>query len=145
MNALTEKEQFESIRENLRLAAEDASAIATEPETGLRYIQLRKHLLAAEEACRAVMWLREDARWSEFSLLFPKCQEISRRWLTPLSVEGKKVFVRMAESLTWLLRYAEDMRTRRSGKRGIILPEIGKIITHVPGPSLKDMICEGTA
>lgn len=145
MQLRPEKEQFELIRENLRLAVEDCRAIATQYETGFRYTQLRKHLLTAEDACRDLMWLREDVRWSEFSLLLPKCQEISRRWLTPLSLQGKKVFSHMAESLAWLLAYVERMRTQKTGRRGIILPEIGKIVTHVPGPSLRHMVAQGTA
>ncbi len=145
MQTLSDKEQFELIRENLRLAAEDAMSISRDIPTGMHYISLRKHLLAAEEACRAIMWLREDARWSEFSLLFPKCVEISRRWLSPLSVEGKKVFYKMAESIGWLLAYAEDMRTRKTGIKGMILPQVGRVVTHVPEGSLRTMIAQGTA
>ena len=145
MHVGAEKEVFEIIRENLRLGAEAAREIATQERSGLQYMRLRHHLKETEDACRQAMWFREDARWSEISLKFEQCHQVARRWLDPATVKSKKVFAALSDALGWLLTYCERLWTMRTNRIGIIA-DIDRPVTHVPqGPSLKNMIIQGTA
>lgn len=132
MGGHTEKELYEIMRENLRLAVEACREIASQWQSGPQFIRLRDHLKKVEESCRDTMWLREDSRWSEVSLKFEQCHQIARRWLHHPSVISKKSFLSLGAALGFLLMEVTRLYSARTQRMGMILPEVGKVISHIP-------------
>lgn len=133
MGALTEKEIFDCLVTNFRLAAEDADRLAVAPLKGQIYDRFRRELQLIEGACRQASTWREDTRWLPFGLMIAKAHAMAGDWLRGVKMpDGTRIKIRngelhplfamLAENLRALQIVAERTRTDKTGIRGMILP-----------------------
>jgi hypothetical protein len=136
MGALTEAEIFDCLSDNLRTAIDACELLATTPFKGPVYDQLRKALKLCEGACRQASAWREDTRWLPVGLMMEEAHKRAGEWLRGVKgIDGKRrpipagekhpLFVKLAENLRALLKTVDDLRTKQTGRVGMILPEAG--------------------
>ncbi len=134
MGALTECEIFDCLAENLRLAAQDCELLATEPMKGFIYDRFRKELRLVEGACRQASAWREDTRWLPIGLQMAECHKRAGEWLRGvMQPDGHRVpvafgqkhplFLKLAEVLRLLHTQVENLRTQKTARSGMILPD----------------------
>lgn len=138
MGALTETEIFDCLATNLKLAAEHADALAVTPLKGPVYDKLRHELQLIEGACRQASVWREDTRWLPIGKMMAEAHQKAGGWLRGYKVMGtrikfsegeeNKLFRLLAANLRALLDAVERLRTRPTGRTGMILPDV------LPGP-----------
>lgn len=139
MGQLTEREIFDCLAVNFRLAAEHCENLARLPRKGQTYIELRKELRLLEGACRQAAAWREDARWLRVGLYMAETHRRAGDWLRGIKqpgggwrpiAEGQRhpLFMKLAENLRAAQVKAEGLRDRVTGRRGMILPK------PFPGP-----------
>lgn len=134
MGRLTEPEIFDCLVENLRLAAEHSDEMAINPRKGPIYRQFRDELKLVEGACRQAAAWRTDSRWYPLGLMMEQAHQYAGEWLRgvvdPVTgrrrpiPEGQKhpLFVKLAEKLREFLKAVENLRNRRTGIAGAVLP-----------------------
>lgn len=134
MGALTEVEIFDRMEVGFKRAAELADKLARLPLKGLNYDALRKELRAIEGCCKQANTWREDTRWLVFMQLCSSCHQKAGDWLRGIKMpDGSRVrmnegtlhpaFVMLAENLRAMHKAAEAIRTKATGRVGMILPE----------------------
>jgi hypothetical protein len=139
MGALTESEIFDRLSTSFRLAAEHCEALARLPKKGPSYKALRSELKLIEGASRQASAWREDTRWLKIGLDAAEAHRRAGDWLRGIKMpDGSRRMIRHGElhplfmMLAGILRYgqvmAEKLRTRATGRIGMILP------APLPGP-----------
>lgn len=136
MGALTEIEIFDCLADNLRLAAEDADNLAKSPYKGPIYNQFRTRLGLIEGACRQASVWRQDTRWLVLGRLMAEAHQKAGGWLRGYKdgLTGQRIpfaegvrnplFLMLAENLRAAQKGAEELRTKATGRRGMILPDL---------------------
>lgn len=119
MGQLTEREILSQLKESLRLAAEAAYHLS-QGARGSQYLTLRRNLKLAEGCCRQMAGWREDTRWLPFGLKLAQAQQMCGRWLREKQPAWR--FKGLAEILAHAVVNAMELETKKTGKRGIILP-----------------------
>lgn len=151
MGALTEREIFDCLEENFRLAAEYAEQMATNPRRGPIYVKFRESLKLAEGACRQAAAWREDSRWLKTGMNLAEAHQKAGGWLRGIKVkngpyitlaEGHKhpLFVKLAEVLRAGAEAAKLLRMRATGKLGMILPEVRKAEPRTQGRPMQVLL-----
>lgn len=125
MAGLSEREILSKLKESLRLAAEAAYWLS-QGERGPHFVVLRDELKSAEGCCRQMAGWREDTRWLPFGIHLAEAQKRCSRWLREKAPAWK--FKGLAEVLAQAVVQAQDLEQRKTGKRGIILPEPGFVL-----------------
>lgn len=137
MGALTEIEIFDCMSENLRTAIDACEKLATVPLKGPVYDRFRKALGLVEGCCRQAGGWREDSRWYPIGMLMEEAHRRAGEWLRGVKgPDGRRrpipfgekhpLFVRLAEEgLRPLQKVIDDLRTKATGRVGMILPEAG--------------------
>lgn len=140
MGALTEIEIFACLRENLVLAIEHCDDLASLPLKGTTYDKLRHELRLIEGCCRQASAWREDTRWLPIGKLMAEAHQKAGGWLRgykdPLTGQRIKfapgvqnpLFRMLADNLRGLLKAVDGLKSRPTGRVGMILPE------ELPGP-----------
>ena len=140
MGALTETEIFDCMRTSLKAAAECCDELARTPLKGPVYDRLRKELKLIEGCCRQASAWREDTRWLPIGLMMHEVHDKAGNWLRGWKhpengqrikfAEGQRnpLFVKLGENLRALSTVAENLRTKATGRVGMILPK------PLPGP-----------
>lgn len=128
MSDLTEVEIFDCMALNLRLAAEHCRALAIAPARGPLYVKLRDELRLAEGCCRQAAAWRGDYRWLMLSMQLREAHDRSGNWLrTYIGPDGRKrahpLFLKLAEVLVTGHKAALELKTRATGRVGLMLPE----------------------
>lgn len=133
MGALTEVEIFSRMKESFGFAIEAAEHLARYPLKGLNYDKLRKNLRLIEGCCKQANTWREDTRWLVFIQLTSECHQRAGDWLRGLKQNGIRIkiadgelhpaFVMLAENLRAMEQAAEQIKTKRTNRVGMILPE----------------------
>ena len=133
MGALTEREIFDCMATNLKLAAEHADDLAVKPFKGPIYELYREELSLVEGCCRQASAWREDTRWLDIGLKMAEAHKLAGQWLRGYKINGVRVkvaegekhlcFVKMAELLRALLKKCEETRDQKTGHVGMIVPE----------------------
>lgn len=124
--SLTEREIFDFMTENFRLAAEECENLAKLPVKGPTYNSFRHRIGKLEGACRQAAYWREDARWLPLGVKLEQCHQRAGDWLRRRS--APQLFIMLAELLRLAHKGAEECRTRATGKLGPVLP------LAMPGP-----------
>lgn len=133
MGQLTEREIFDCLTENFRLAAQHAEDLARVPKGGPVYIQFREELRLIEGACRQAAQWREDARWLPMGMKVNDLLQRCGDWLrgvrnkdgtyTAIPADKKHpLFLLTAEALRDCQRQVERLRDQKTGRVGMILP-----------------------
>jgi hypothetical protein len=136
---LTETEIFDCLSSNARKAAEHAENLGRLPRKGPTYRAYRDCLKLVEGACRQASAWREDTRWLKLGLQMAEAHKRAGDWLRGIKTSsGTRVklaeghlhplFMRMAQNLRALEAKAEELRTKATGRAGMILP------VPLPGP-----------
>jgi hypothetical protein len=139
MGDLTEREIFDCLEENFRLAADNAEKLAHVPAKGPVYAQFRDNLCLIEGACRQANYWRQDTRWLDIAKWCGTVHQTCGDWLRGIKVKGgprvkladghlHPNFMRAAQRLKACHQVAIDFRDKATGKVGMILP------TPLPGP-----------
>ena len=135
MGALTEIEIFTRMQESLRLAAECCDDLAVSNVKGPTYDALRKHLLLIEGCCRQASAWREDSRWLPIGIMMAQAHKRAGNWLRGFKVQGEVLaikldarqhnrnFVHLAANLRAIYAAVENLKTQKTGRVGMILPE----------------------
>jgi len=138
MGALTESEIFDCLSTNFRLAAEDCEKLARSPRRGANYAALREKLELLEGACRQASVWRQDTRWLQIGLAMAEAHKRAGEWIRGIKIAGvpgrvkvaeghmHPLFKKLAENLRLAHARAEEIRTKRTGKVGMILPATGR-------------------
>lgn len=135
MGALTEVEIFDQMNVSFRSAIELADKLARLPLKGLNYDALRKQLRLIEGCCKQANTWREDTRWLVFMKLCAECHQRAGDWLRGVKMpDGSRIrlnegtlhpaFVMLAENLRAMHKAAEKIRTAKTGRLGMILPDM---------------------
>ena len=140
MGALTEAEIFDCMAENLRKAIYHARELAVSPRKGPAFIAFRAELKLVEGACRQAAVWRQDTRWYPLGVMMEDVHQRAKEWLRGvvdtetgqrrMIPEGVKhpLFTKLADNLESLLANVEQLRTKATGRMGMILP------VERPGP-----------
>lgn len=143
MGALTESEIFDCMAENFRLAAGYCDHLARSPIHGPIYLQLRDSLRLLEGTCRQAAVWRQDTRWYDVGLAMAEAHKRAGGWLRGAtdpdtgrkiklaSAHRFKCFTMLAANLRAAEAKADRLRTARTGRVGMILPDSYR----VPGPT----------
>ena len=135
MAELTEKEILECLNDNLKIAVETCQKLA-DGERGPIYPQFHSAVKLVDGACRQMSGFREDTRWSAFALYLHEVPDRVRKWL----VDDKKTYTAelnmLADIFRWAQMRAKELETKRTGKRGIILPTPRAAETRTQGRSI---------
>lgn len=134
MGQLTESEIFDCIGTNAKLAAEHCDDLARLTRKGPTYDLLRKELKLIEGACRQAAYFRQDARWLPIGLMMEEAHNRAGEWLRGVKqpMGGRRkipegqlhpLFVKLGDNLRALHAKMEGLRTRATGKVGMILPK----------------------
>ncbi len=134
MARLTEIEIFDRMQESLRAAEQACRDLATSPIKGPNYEILRKHLGLIEGCCRQASVWREDTRWLPIGMMMAEAHRRAGDWLRGIKLpdggrrslapgEMHPNFVKLAENLKALLVSVARLKTARTGRRGMILPQ----------------------
>lgn len=133
MGALTEQEIFDRMIGCLKASIDCCIHLATSPHRDYHYDRLRKNLRLAGDACRQAAQWREDARWLTNDRLLTECHKRAGDWLRGYKDEaGERIhysrrdihelFTMLARNLAALHNSVVDLKTRATGRRGMILP-----------------------
>lgn len=133
MARTTEHEIIECLKENLRLAAENADRLARH-ERGPVYVDLRRQLKLVEGACRQMAGWREDARWLPFGVKVGDARLRCGKWLRERQPEWR--FRGLAEILRFAHTQALDLERKRTGRVGILLPPVQPAPIRTEGRSI---------
>lgn len=141
-SGLTEREVVDCLSENFRLAAQNAELLAKSPKRGQIYLKFRDQLRILETCSRQMGYMRGgDARWLQIGRMMAETHKRAGDWLRgvpqpggghrPLT-EGQKhpLFMMLADKLRKGQRSAEDLRDKKTGRRGPILPIAGRPTEH---------------
>lgn len=141
MSDLTEVEIFDCMAENIRLAAQHCDELAVYSRKGQPYEDLRDELELIEGCCQQASQHREDTRWLPISLLMRECHDKAGEWLRGYKIDGETIalapgemnqnFVELAKHLRSLLGKVEELRTRKTGRVGMILPDMPTVARNV--------------
>ena len=133
MSNLTEVEIFDCMSENLQLAAQHCDELAVTSLRGEVYSKLRDELELIEGCCQQASAHREDTRWLPIGMMMGECHKRAGDWLRGYKIDGEWVkpglgelnlnFVELAKHLRSIQKLSDDMRTKATGKVGMILPE----------------------
>lgn len=135
MGDLTEAEIFDCLATNARLAAEHCGDLARLPAKGPTYLKFRAELKLVEGACKQASVWRQDTRFLDIGLKMAHAHRVAGEWLRGIKIPGtmgrRKLrenelhpnFVRLGEVLQMLYLKAEDVRTKKTGRIGMILPD----------------------
>ena len=123
-STLTEKEVFDVITTNLRDAAENCELLAKLPAKGPTYIKLRENLQLIEGGCRQIVEFRRDMRYDLLGMRARDCHQRAGDWLR--SVSAPILFFKLATALRKIRHDMERLRNARTGRRGPILPAVGR-------------------
>ena len=135
MGALTEVEIFDQLNTSFRSAIELCDQLAISPLRGAIYDRFRRQLRLIEGCCKQANCWREDTRWLVFIRLAAECHQRAGDWLRGIPQEnGQRIkiaegqlhpaFVMLADNLRALHKLAEQIRTQKTGRIGMILPEL---------------------
>ena len=138
MSALTESEIFACLSENFRLAVQYCEDLARLPKKGPTYLKLRESLKLLEGACRQAAYWRSDARWFRLGLMMEEAHKRAGSWLRGADDgTGQRVklaaghlhplFVKLADNLRKGHLSAEQLRHKKTGRIGPILPAMPSI------------------
>lgn len=122
--ALTEREIFAGLKENYRLAAENARRLG-QGEGGPLYPNLRINLKFIEGACRQAAFWRSDSRWLALGAIAGRAANEAWQWVAPSKRHKMR---KLADMMDNGLRACEDLQNKATGRSGIILPDV------LPGP-----------
>lgn len=134
MGALTEREIFDCLSTNFRLAAEDCEKLAVSPVRGAIYYSLREKLELLEGACRQASVWRQDTRWLQIGLMMAEAHKRAGDWLRGVKMPGHMgrvrladghihpLFKRLAENLRAGEAKSTELRDKKTGRVGMILP-----------------------
>lgn len=131
--ALTETEVFDQMLTSLRGAIDDCEIIARQPVSGVYFDRMRSRLKLVEGCCRQAAAFREDTRWLPVGVMMEQAHQRARFWLHRPSVQSKKLFTILADKLRLLEKATTQIRDQKTGRRGIILPDMQKAPGRVPG------------
>lgn len=136
MGNLTEREIFDCLSTNFRLAAEACEKLAVSPRTGPTYAILREKLELIEGACRQAAVWRQDTRWLAIGMAMAEAHKRAGGWLRGVKVGGVTVkladghrhplFLKLAENLRAGERKSIELRDKKTGRVGMILPTPGR-------------------
>lgn len=121
MGALTEIEIFGAMEESMRKAAEACDRLANGCRGG-EYVDLRKNLKLAEGACRQASQWREDTRWLNLGIQMAEAHKRAGDWLR--AKEPSWRFRGLAQILRQGVLRAHSLKTKATGTRGMILPDV---------------------
>ena len=121
MSDLTEVEIFDCVKTHLRAAAEHCLDLARKPLQGPSYVKLREELKLVEGACRQAGHWREDSRWFAIGLQMEEAHRRCGFWLR--GKHPRPLFAKLAEALVDAYNLVELLRTAKTGRRGMILPD----------------------
>ena len=133
MSALTEIEIFDCLAQNFASSAEKCEQLAWHPFRGFLYREFVKEIKLIEGACTQAATWREDSRWLTIGFMMGEVHRRAGNWLRTSPTketrdEADKRFKKLAENLRKFAHEAEDLRTKATGRSGMILPE------PLPGP-----------
>lgn len=136
MSQTTEKEIFDLLTENLRLAVESANQLANDSRKTPAYWNLREQLKLIENCCRQAAYWRGDARWFNMGLAAETFHKKAGDWLRGYkdNVTGRRIptppgqknqlFVMLAAHLDAYRKMTDMFRTDKTGIIGDILPAL---------------------
>ena len=122
MSALSEQEIFQCLSENFKLAAEHCEDLAKLPAKGPTYRKLINELKLIEGACRQAAYWRQDDRWFRIGLYAEQCHQRAGNWLRAFA--PSVYFLKLAEALRAGHMKAEEFKTKKTGKVGMLLTDI---------------------
>lgn len=133
MGDLTEREIFDCIGTNAKLAAEHCESLARKPREGETYDLLREELKLIEGACRQASAWRGDTRWLPLGLAMEEAHVKAGEWLRGVKVAGQRIrlaerhnfecFMKLAENLRGIHAAMEKLRDAKTNRVGMILPD----------------------
>lgn len=118
--ALTEREIFASLKENYRLAAENARRLGN-GEGGPLYPNLRINLKFIEGGCRQAAFWRGDARWLALGAIAGRAANEAWQWVAP---SKRHKMLSLAAMMENGLKASEQLQHDATGRSGLILPKV---------------------
>jgi hypothetical protein len=130
MTETTETELFDCLIGNLKSARADVALMA-DPSIlrGPLYFRVKEALKLVEGSARQIAHWREDSRWLKIGLAAEVAHQMVRQWVERR--EGPKAYTFMAIQMQRWLNLVEVIRHAKTGKLGLILPDMGE-------PDLRD-------
>lgn len=152
MGALTEIEIFAQLAQSFRLAAELSIKLAIEPRKGPNYVAFRTELKLIGGCCRQAAAWREDTRWLEIDTHMAKAHRLAGGWLRGIRLRAGQprvkiaasqmhpMFLNLAAFLEHCAGWTEDMKTKATGRVGMILPKPQRAPTRTQGRPIQVLL-----
>ncbi len=146
MSDLSETEIIDRLQTSLKDAIDAAHDLAILSAKGPSYNKLRENLGLVEGACRQLSVWREDTRWLKIGMMMAECHQRAGGWLRGYKdpVTGVRhhynlekqnpLFAMLAANLAGVYAAAEELRTAKTGRLGMILPDAPHIGRRVGAP-----------
>lgn len=146
MSALSEREIIDMMQTALKDAIDAAHDLAILSAKGPSYNKLRESLALVEGACRQLSVWREDTRWLNIGMVMAECHQRAGGWLRGYkdpatgirlhynAAKQNPLFSMLAANLAGIYAAAEELRTAKTGRRGMILPDVGIATRRVGAP-----------
>lgn len=120
----TEAEALDLLKTELGAAISSCDEIARQPRSGPQFERMTKAMEAVEMCARELFKYRRDVRWLNGIFHFAEVHKRAQRWLSPASVESKKLFGLLADNLRKLQIAYSRIELMRAGTSSPILPAI---------------------
>ena len=132
MGALTEVEIFSAMSDSLSSAIQRCRDLCSNNAHGPSYDALRRDLHTIEGCCRQASAWRGDTRWLRIGIMMGELHKKAGEWLRGYPIPGtfgryypsRRLFETLSANLTAIKREADNLRTKATGRVGLILPDV---------------------
>ncbi len=142
---LTETEIFDCLRDNLRKAEDRCKLLATHPQSGRAFTELRECLKLAEGACRQAAHWRGDERWAKIAVFVEQAHQMARGWLHRPTSSAKKLFHYLGAATHQMAYDLDRLQQMATGINGVVvnvehaanpLTRIAHMAPRMPGSAM---------
>lgn len=146
MSDLSELEVIDRLQTSLRESIQAAEILAVSPKKGPTYGKLREHLKLVEGSVRQLSVFRQDTRWLDIGRNVEKCHQMAKEWIAGIKdpMTGRRIYISqasqfkrfsmLAATLKGIYALAEHWRTTRTGRIGMILPDMPTATRRIGAP-----------
>lgn len=126
MGRLTESEIMAKHTDALKVAKQACVFLShnADPEKiaprGHHYTRLKKALKELEGTCREICYYRDDTRWLKLGIIYAKALRMSQKYFVAQKWAN---YGKLAELFDLGARRMDELRTRKTGQLGPILPK----------------------
>lgn len=130
-----EQDALRLLFNDLDQAISGCRRIAAHPYHGSAFTDIMNNISVVDRCCRRMNGIRLDTRWLNGLDALNQVKVKAQSWLSPASVESKRMFVLLADFLEAYKRGITRLCLEKPPTLGIILPEMAHVARTEGRPS----------